>query len=114
MSVLFVTHCQPGPLLGGGPRRTYQLFHELREYFGPDQVALISSGDLFPNAAQPRMTFRRYLTWVIARSRGTIANPFKLFLQNQRAPMHLSGAGLRRYHQAVKVKRPTLCILEGP
>lgn len=37
--ILLVGQCEPGPLEGGGPRRTHQLWHELCEHFGMDNTS---------------------------------------------------------------------------
>ena len=54
MRVLFLSQAEPSPSSGGGPRRTHQLWHELIECFGLDNVVLAPASEfVLPHKVPP-------------------------------------------------------------
>lgn len=110
MHVFFLSNGAPGPRLGGGPRRTHQLWHELRHYFGATNVTLISVEEMFPLARSRRNLLNR----VMGRWKDATANPFQLVSSDRYGLRRFCPASLRRYRSVLQGHRGQgLCVMEN-
>jgi hypothetical protein len=70
MRVLFLSQATPGPMSGGGPRRSHQLWHELNECFGAENVVLASAGEFVLPYAVPPGRLQKLFSMVSSKIRG--------------------------------------------
>ena len=110
MHVVFVSKTNPGPSLGGGPRRTHQVLHELREFFGALNVTLITSEEIIPHVEPVRSLLDRLIT----RWKNWSAAPFQSLAGDRYGIRDFSADARRRYRETVQSHADAeLCVLEG-
>lgn len=110
MHVLFISKTYPGPLLGGGPARTYQVLYELQEFFGAENVTLMPAEEILSHVDPQRALLDR----AIARWRRWAANPFPSLGTARSTVRGLSDGPLRRYREALQSHAGiSFCVLEG-
>lgn len=109
MRIVFLTNGVPDPAAGGGPRRSYQLLHELTATFGAEHVAAIDAAELFPLPSASTGVLERVQT----RINNALANPFQWRSRDRFGLRRLHRASLDRYRDLLgPLAGPTVVILE--
>jgi hypothetical protein len=106
MRVLFLSQATPGPMSGGGPRRSHQLWHELNECFGAENVVLASASEFVLPYAVPSGRFQKLFSMVSAKFSGRWKRA-SLF----EGPR--SAAVIQNYRCLVESAKPDAVLLES-
>lgn len=116
-AAIFVTQFTPSDVGHGGNHRAYQIFHDLRQAVGDDNVKLVS----FPQWIREHSPSRPNLTvlaFIAREARRRIAyyreNPARIFANTVYTPKHFSiSEFVDHYRNIIKnLKKPTVCITQ--
>jgi hypothetical protein len=111
MHVFFISYYAPGPLKSGGERRIHQIFHELQESWGKQNVTLICSEEIL-REDRPRASFLNRLFRHIQRA---IKKALQLFRKEHDGIAHLPAASRLRYRLMLqRHPQPAVCVIENP
>ena len=110
MKVLFISDVDPGPTVGGGPRRTHQILHELKVIYGDENVRSLCVRDIFNSRGGSESRLGRYFS----RATSMVTNPLQICSADRYSTRSYSRNDLKCYRKVIEtLDDGDLCVLEG-